>query len=315
MLDVFVVSLLAGLVRIQGFAEITAGVGIAAFGAVVVLTMLASLSFDPRLTWDTQDAREEAEAAARHDHRKRKNRMTRPKTTAPTRRRWPSPVVARRRNWLPSLIWLIPIVAALVGVTLVARILMERGPEIVLTFKTAEGLEAGKTAVKYKDVQIGTRAEHPPRQRPLARARAGAAQQGGRAASPPQDTRFWVVRPRARHLGHLGPRHLALGRLHRRRCRHLRGDRAASSPGSRRRRSSRATPRGGSSCCAPRDVGSLDIGSPVYFRRIKVGQLAAYELDGDGRGVTLRVFVNAPYDKFVGANTRFWHASGFDVQI
>lgn len=52
MLDVFVVSLLAGLVRIQGFAEITAGVGIAAFGSVVVLTMLASLSFDPKLTWD-----------------------------------------------------------------------------------------------------------------------------------------------------------------------------------------------------------------------------------------------------------------------
>ncbi len=56
MLDVFVVSLLAGLVRIQGFAEITAGVGIGAFGAVVVLTMLASLSFDPRLTWDAAPA-------------------------------------------------------------------------------------------------------------------------------------------------------------------------------------------------------------------------------------------------------------------
>ena len=54
MLDVFVVALLAGLVRIQGFAEITAGAGIAAFGAVVVLTMLASLSFDPRLTWDPE---------------------------------------------------------------------------------------------------------------------------------------------------------------------------------------------------------------------------------------------------------------------
>ncbi|MDM0111038.1 paraquat-inducible protein A [Variovorax sp. J22R133] len=54
MLDVFVVSLLAGLVRIQGFAEITAGFGIAAFAAVVVLTMLASLSFDPRLTWDDE---------------------------------------------------------------------------------------------------------------------------------------------------------------------------------------------------------------------------------------------------------------------
>lgn len=54
MLDVFVVSLLAGLVRIQGFAEITAGVGIGAFGGVVVLTMLASLSFDPRLIWDSE---------------------------------------------------------------------------------------------------------------------------------------------------------------------------------------------------------------------------------------------------------------------
>lgn len=55
MLDVFVVALLAGLVRIQGFAEITAGLGIAAFGSVVVLTMLASLSFDPKLTWDGDD--------------------------------------------------------------------------------------------------------------------------------------------------------------------------------------------------------------------------------------------------------------------
>lgn len=56
MLDVFVVSLLTGLVQIQGFAVITAGVGIAAFGSVVVLTMLASLSFDPKLTWDSKQA-------------------------------------------------------------------------------------------------------------------------------------------------------------------------------------------------------------------------------------------------------------------
>jgi paraquat-inducible protein A len=52
MLDVFVVALLAGLVRLQGFAEISAGPGIACFGAVVVLTMLASAGFDPRLGWD-----------------------------------------------------------------------------------------------------------------------------------------------------------------------------------------------------------------------------------------------------------------------
>jgi paraquat-inducible protein A len=75
MLDVFVVALLAGLVRIQGFAEITAGVGIAAFGAVVVLTMLASLSFDPKLTWDghagpddeEDDTEQENPRDARHE--------------------------------------------------------------------------------------------------------------------------------------------------------------------------------------------------------------------------------------------------------
>jgi paraquat-inducible protein A len=63
MLDVFVVSLLAGLVRIQGFAEITAGIGIAAFGSVVVLTMLASLSFDPKLTWDGEPDTENPKSA------------------------------------------------------------------------------------------------------------------------------------------------------------------------------------------------------------------------------------------------------------
>lgn len=59
MLDVFVVSLLTGLVQIEGFAKITAGIGVAAFGSVVVFTMLASLSFDPRLIWDEVDPQDE----------------------------------------------------------------------------------------------------------------------------------------------------------------------------------------------------------------------------------------------------------------
>ena len=55
MLDVFVVSLLTGLVQIKGFATIYAGEGITAFAAVVVFTMLASISFDPRLMWDAAE--------------------------------------------------------------------------------------------------------------------------------------------------------------------------------------------------------------------------------------------------------------------
>jgi len=56
MLDVFVVALLVGLVRFHSVAEVLPGPGIAAFGAVVVLTMLSSMSLDPRLIWDTDDA-------------------------------------------------------------------------------------------------------------------------------------------------------------------------------------------------------------------------------------------------------------------
>jgi paraquat-inducible protein A len=52
MLDIFVVALLASLVRAGSLATITPGAGALAFASVVVLTMLASLSFDPRLLWD-----------------------------------------------------------------------------------------------------------------------------------------------------------------------------------------------------------------------------------------------------------------------
>lgn len=225
----------------------------------------------------------------------------------------PTPVIVRRRNWLPSLIWLIPIVAALVGVALVARILMERGPEVVLTFKSAEGLEANKTAVRYKNVQIGT-----VQTIRLASDRSNVrvtVQLNKEAKSfTAQDTRFWVVRPRLDTSGISG-----LGTL-------LSGAYIGADAGASEETASEFTgletppivtrdASGKQFLLRARDVGSLDIGSPVYFRRIKVGQLAAYELDGDGRGVTLRVFINTPYDKFVGANTRFWHASGLDVQL
>ena len=73
MLDVFVVSLLVGLVQIQGFAQITAGVGIVAFGAVVVLTMLASLSFDPRLIWDTADSKTSSQSFIATDDSNKSN--------------------------------------------------------------------------------------------------------------------------------------------------------------------------------------------------------------------------------------------------
>ncbi|RYF79328.1 MAG: MCE family protein [Comamonadaceae bacterium] len=224
------------------------------------------------------------------------------------------PRVVRRRDWVPSLIWLIPIVAALVGVTLVAKILWNRGPEIILTFQTAEGLEANKTAVKYKDVQIGT-----VQNIRLARDRSHVrvlvqldkdASEGFTA----KDARYWVVRPRLDTSGISGLGTLLSGA-------YIGADAGVETETSEEFDGLELPPivtrdaQGRQFTLRARDIGSLDIGSPVYHRRIKVGQISSFTLDEDGRGVTLRAFVNAPYDRFVGVNTRFWHASGLDVQV
>ena len=224
-----------------------------------------------------------------------------------------APQVVRRRNWLPSLIWLIPIVAALVGIALVAKILSERGPEIVITFQNAEGLEAGKTAVRYKDVQIGT-----VQQIRLARDRKHVRVQvqltKDASGFTAKDTRFWVVKPRLDISGVSGLSTLLSGPF-------IGVDVGVSEESSDEFTGLETPPivtresSGRQYTLHAKDVGSLDIGSPVYFRRVKVGQVMSYQLDNDGQGVTLRVFVNAPYDKFVGANSRFWHASGVNLKL
>jgi len=225
----------------------------------------------------------------------------------------PEPKRARQRNWLPSLVWLIPIVAAVVGLTLVAKILIERGPVITISFVSAEGLEAGKTKVKYKDVDIGQ-----VQSITLSKDRSHVlttVQLTKEAESfTADDTRFWVVRPRVAASGISGLNTLLSGAYI--------GADAGKSEETKKEFAGLEQPpiitrdtSGKQFVLHAADLGSLDIGSPVFYRRIKVGQVAAYDLDQDGKGVTLRIFVNAPYDKFVGINSRFWHASGFDMQI
>lgn len=224
-----------------------------------------------------------------------------------------APQVARRRDWLPSLIWLIPLIAALVGITLVVKILVSRGPEVVLSFKTAEGLDAGKTVVRYKNVQIGI-VENLRLSQDRSHVRVVVRLNKDAATFAARDTRYWVVRPRFDTSGVSG-----LGTV-------LSGAYIGADPGVEEDHATdfvglESPPivtrdaSGRQFTLHADDIGSLDVGSPVYYRRVKVGQVAAYELDPDGRAVTLRVFVNAPYDKLVGRNTRFWHASGLDVQL
>ncbi|WBS00571.1 MlaD family protein [Pseudoduganella sp. SL102] len=225
----------------------------------------------------------------------------------------PPPAVDRPSRWLPSLIWLIPVLAAIIGATQVVNWMTSRGPTITVSFATGEGLEAGKTKVKYKDVDIGevvavTLGEDANR----VDAKIQMAREARRFAA--EDTRFWVVRPQIGASGVSG-----LGTL-------LSGPYIGAAPGSRETTTSvfkgldtpPAVPPGlkGREYRLHADsLGSVGIGSPVYYRRLRVGQVASFELDREGDGIDMSVFVEDRYVGFVGTDTRWWHASGVDLRL
>lgn len=225
----------------------------------------------------------------------------------------PQPERRRRARWLPSLVWLIPIVAAVVGISLLVHTLTSRGPEITVTFRSAEGLTPGKTAVRYKDVDIGlVKSVRLASDRSHVLANIDLTKDAENFAVA--DTRFWVVRPRFAASGVSGLETLLSGA-------YIGVDAGKSTESRREFKGLEAPPvvtsdsSGKQFVLRASDLGSLDIGSPVYYRRVQVGQVVAFQLDPNGRDITLRVFVNKPYDRLVNADTRFWHASGVDLKL
>ena len=186
------------------------------------------------------------------------------------------------------------------------------GPTITIVFKAAEGIEAGKTFIKYKDVNIGqVTAVQLTEDYQKVEVTAKIAKSA--AGLMVEDAKFWVVRPASASERGLRTQHAALGQLHRLRGRHVGRRGHAISSGSRRRRSSRASrarvhAEGGRPGLARGRLAGL-------LPRLPVGQVVAYDLAPDGKSVDIQVFVNAPYDKFVSPGTRFWNASGIDVSV
>lgn len=230
-----------------------------------------------------------------------------------------TPAASRKRRRL-SWIWLVPLIAAVGGLALVVRVWMEAGPTATISFQTAEGLEAGKTQVRYKEVVVGVVervALNSDRSGIVATVRinkdAGSLLQEG--------TMFWVVRPRLTLSGVSGLSTLFSGA-------YIGVD---PSDQFRQETETRATKysfvgletppevqqdrAGKRFTLKAHDLGSLDIGSPVYFRRIAVGEVVAYHLDSSGEGVNVQVFIDAPNDGFVNSATRFWNASGVDFSV
>ena len=224
----------------------------------------------------------------------------------------PQPVV-RRRRFSASLIWLVPALAALVGISLVVNNWLQAGPQITISFQSAEGLDAGKTPVKYNNVVIG-KVKKIRLSEDRSHVLVSVALEKSASSFATKGTRYWVVRPRIGLGGVSGIDTLFSGAF-------IGADVGESRQPEDSFTALEAPPAvrhdalGRSFVLHAADLGSLDIGSPVYFRRIQVGRVATYALDKDGNGVSLSIFIDSPNDQFVTRSSRFWNASGVDLSV
>lgn len=225
----------------------------------------------------------------------------------------PAPDLDQPSRWLPSLVWLIPLLAALIGLGLAAKTVLDKGPTVTVSFRTGEGLEQGKTKVKYKDVDIGiVSGIHLGEDLSKVLVTIALSKEAKRFTG--SDTRFWVVRPKIGASGVSGLGTLLSGA-------YIGVDAGKSTESKDEFTGLETAPpitgdqKGRMFTLHGDSLGSIDVGSPIFYRRVQVGQVIAFSLDKAGRGVGMTVFVNEPYVQFVGKNTRWWHASGIDVRL
>jgi len=212
-----------------------------------------------------------------------------------------------------SLVWIVPLIAALIGGWLAWKAVSEKGPTFVIRFKTAEGIEAGKTKIKYKSVDVGA-VESIELSRDRGVVLVHARMEKYAEDYLVKDSRFWVVRARVTGGNVQGLGTLLSGA-------HIGMDVGKSADATREFTGLEEQPivtadvPGRHFILKSKTLGSFNAGSPVYFRKIAVGEVESYGLDGDGKGVTSRIFVRAPHDQYVNRETRFWEASGIDLKL
>ena len=224
----------------------------------------------------------------------------------------PEATIERRRRNRISVVWLIPILAAVVAVGIAVQRILSEGPTITIVLKLAQGIEAGKTVIKYKDVNIGTVTAV--RLTPdYSKVEVTAKMNKHAAGLMVEDAKFWVVEPRITLSGVSGLGTLLSGNYI--------GFEAGKSTKTQRSFIGLEEPpiitsgQGRTFTLRAAKLGSLGIGAPVYYRSLEAGQVLAYELSKDGTEIDIKIFVNMPYDKYVNAGTRFWNASGIDVSV
>jgi paraquat-inducible protein B len=210
-------------------------------------------------------------------------------------------------------IWILPLIVVIAGVFVAVRERIEQGASIEITFHTADDLEPNKTKISYKAVEIGEVKEihvSEDRKEVVVEARIHRDARDYLV----EDTRFWVVRPRVTGASISGLGTLVSGA-------YIDVDVGHSNVKQQHFTGLEVPPivtaglPGREFILHASDIGSLNISSPVFYRHMPAGQVVAYALEPNGASVTIKVFINSPYDAFVNSETRFWQASGVDMSV
>ena len=219
--------------------------------------------------------------------------------------------IERRRRISP--IWLVPFFALVIAIALGVRAWDQKGVDVEIIFDAAGGIEVGKTEIRLKDVPVG-KVTKLNLSDDLSRVHAIATLDRSMSRHLSEHSRFWLVTPRISASGVSN-----LGTL-------VSGVYIVMDPGKKEGHKDsflglseppgvQSDEKGTQYILRAETLGSLDVGSPVYYRQLRVGEVINYQLSLDGGHVDARIFVEAPYDHLVSLRSRFWNVSGFDVSV
>lgn len=218
-----------------------------------------------------------------------------------------------RSGFRISPIWIFPFVALAIGGWLVYQTLAQRGPVITITFETAEGIEEGKTKVKYREVEVGL-VESVELKEDLTGVVVTMNMRLGTSAYLTEDTRFWVVRPQVGTRGVTGLGTLVSGafiEIEPGRS----GEPRTEFIGLEARPLITIDDPGKRFTLIAEDLGSYTTGSPVYYRGLEVGEVLGHKMTESRREFEVFVFIHQPHDQLIRRDTRFWNVSGINVSI
>jgi paraquat-inducible protein B len=224
------------------------------------------------------------------------------------------PVAEKRRQRRIPLIWLVPVVTALIGVWLAWDTFSKRGPTITIEFTNAGGLTPGQSQLKFKDVPLGTvkSIEISP---DLTKVIVTVETTHEAAAMLNDKTIFWIVKPQL-FAGRLSGLETLLS-----------GSYIGMMPSAEKGKAKRhfvgnpdppileTSVPGTVFKLSTKRIRSISLGSPIFYRDIEVGTVLGWDLADMARHVSIHAFVRAPFDKYVHEDSLWWDASGISVKL